>query len=86
MSKNNGPDKEKLVERIMEVWIREIVDLSTLHDHFTEVSFTYNRHEGYSWIARTKYGVNLVFPSQSSQEIKTFKTLNGAKRNFIRRL
>lgn len=41
----------------------------------------------YSWVSeRTEgYGRGYIFPSQSNPNlIKTFKTLNGAKRNFMR--
>jgi len=86
MKAKNLADKKKLIKHIMEADLYETVDLSKLHNHFTEIRFTYDRYEGYSWTALTKYGVNLVFPSQSSREYKTFKRLNGAKRNFIRRL
>ena len=75
---------EELIERIMRTGVN--FELGKLdHPKFTDVKFevavTGNDIE-YTWMAHTSEKV--VFPVQGPSRIKYWKTLNGAKRNFIR--
>ena len=61
------------------------------HSYLKSVKFTQERQHGYetdnmySWIAKSEQRVGCIFPMRNSEYVKFFKTLKGAKRNFIRR-
>ncbi|HEA66397.1 MAG TPA: hypothetical protein ENI07_06200 [Desulfobacterales bacterium] len=77
---------DETIERIMRAGV--FFEIGMLdHPEFTDVRFevavTGNDVE-YTWMAHTTE--KFVFPIQSSRRVKYWKTLNGAKRNFIRKL
>lgn len=86
--------KAELIKRIMEADIDEDVDLSDLHPYWKVVCFDYTKSElrltddaGYCWRAASKSSSYIgVYPMRNTQYVQLFKTLKGAKRNFIRRL
>jgi len=87
-------DKISLTVRIMEAKLDELIDLSYLHHLWKDVLFDFDKLEagrsdgaGFCWTAHYKSQAwKSIFPMQSSNYVKMFKTFNGAKRNFIRRL
>ena len=90
----NEDKKDELINRIMEADINEDVDLSDIHPYWKTVRFDYSKSElrlndgaGYCWRAASKSSPYIgVYPMRNSQYVQIFKTLNGAKRNFIRRI
>jgi len=82
-------DYTNLIERIMSAKVDEIINLKEYDLGLTSVEFDQNPLDTYiaadrglySWVA--KRGWRCEFPMKDSQYVKQFKTLNGAKRNFI---
>jgi len=77
-----SPDSE-LYKRIMAAQVDERVDLHGLGAGVESVRFDYNE-DGYSWVVRKGNPLRYMQPLKSTWVVKTFKTLNGAKRNFLR--
>ena len=84
-----------MIETINYAKIGEQINLKKLgHDYFQYVGFeSYEnstdreiRQSPYSWVAQTnsEYSYRTVFPMKTSTYVKFFKTLKGAKRNFIK--
>jgi hypothetical protein len=81
-------------ELIMGLKVDEKLDLESYGQALQWVDFSareYRKGEGlkYCWCAQYSYKnrglVGYVHPLKSSNYVQTFKTLNGAKRNFIKR-
>lgn len=84
-----------LIERINNAKLEERLDLRKYnHSYLSEVRFEqtsitsmdYETRGLYSWVAYTNsmYSHRTVFPMRTSTYVKFFKTLKGAKRNFIK--
>ena len=70
------------LEKVLQAEVNTKVELNN-HRHIRKVEFFYTISEKwYSWRAYTDN--RSFYPSASSENIKTFKTLAGAKRNFIK--
>lgn len=78
-------DKNIVITAIMALPLNTQLELN--HYAFRSIEFDITDGE-YCWCARThyNYGGGLTFPMKSTHLVRTFKTLNGAKRNFIKRL
>jgi hypothetical protein len=84
---------EEKIKAIREIIDRaeenEHIDLSCFEWKFKSIKFDYQKSE--NWYSYTAYWnkntghSNYYSPSKNSQDILTFKTLAGAKRNFIKR-
>jgi len=87
---NDINDFEKAVMK-MEVDVRYMLPK---HYPYESISIDIERdinmnHSGYSWWMNSNYNVSghvhSAYPMKDSQYIKVFKTINGAKRNLIKR-
>ena len=87
-------NREQLIKIIMKTNINEKINLEKLgHRYLEYVRFDSWEHSKdkeisqtpYSWVAQTNsmYYHRTVFPMRTSTYVKFFKTLIGAKRNFI---
>lgn len=78
-----------MIEAINNAKVNEDIDVSE-SESFKIVSFSYEKELGYTWMALTKKGTNKrgypIHPMASTRNVKFFKTLAGAKRNFIKRI
>lgn len=74
-----------IIDRINEAQVNEQIDVSD-SVYFKTVKFTYDKELGYSWAGDSKINPRAIFPMASIHNVKFFKTLAGAKRNFIKRL
>ena len=63
--------------------LEERVDLSEVNDIIKSVKFEISS-EGYIWSAKHWKLSSHIYPMRSQTYVKFFKTLSGAKRNFIR--
>jgi len=80
------------INKILEAKINEEIILD--HNYLEKVKFEYMpnssdeyvREHPYSWVAYTisSYSHRTIFPMRNSTYVTFFKTLIGAKRNFIR--
>jgi len=88
-------NKATMTEKVNIVKIGEQINLKELgHNYLEYVRFeSYEnstdreiRQSPYSWVAQTnsEYSHRTVFPMRTSTYVKFFKTLKGAKRNFIK--
>jgi hypothetical protein len=83
MSKNSYiKQKEELTELVLKAEINEILDLSKVGHILKEVSFSRDEY-GYIWTARGRIG--FIFPMKTNTRVKYFKTIIGAKSNFLRK-
>lgn len=73
-----------LKEIIDAAQVDETVDISTHTDGFFTVKFTYDAGLGYTYVLVRRYARLTVFPMASSQTVKFWKTLPGAKRHFLK--
>uniref|UniRef100_A0A6H2A5X9 Uncharacterized protein n=1 Tax=viral metagenome TaxID=1070528 RepID=A0A6H2A5X9_9ZZZZ len=74
---------------VMLAKVSEKIGLTEFKTSYSNVRFTENIENYtimYSWSAGSKNSIMNVYPMRDSQNVKFFKTLNGAKRNFLRRL
>jgi len=74
------------MEEISLVEINRPVDTRRISKCFQCVIFTYDATLGYTWMASSKTRAMNVYPMASTNNVKFFKTLAGAKRNFIKRI
>ena len=75
-------DKEVMIKQIIEAPLDMNIFLVS-HSYIKTVKFFYQIGENFfSWRAEAKY--HTIYPMKNTTDILTFKTLNGAKRNFIR--
>lgn len=83
-------DKQNLINKIWEVKLNEKIDLKIIdldYVRFEQVridSLNIELRGQYSWVAQ-KDGYWGIFPMKNGEYVKFFKTLAGAKRNFIKR-
>jgi len=80
------------IDKVSNAKINEEIILD--HDYIEKVRFNYMpnsideyiREHPYSWVAYTTsaYSHRTIFPMKSGQIVNFFKTLMGAKRNFIK--
>jgi len=76
-----------LIGLINEAKINQEINLSEYnHDYLSLVKFDFTKELGYSWHGEcnSPYSYRPVFPLVNSNYVKFFKTLKGAKRNFIK--
>lgn len=75
-----------MMDAIMNAELNTNVDVPAI-SAFKTVRFTYDDTLGYTWVAQTKHDyVRNVWPMRTVHDVKFFKTLSGAKRNFIKRI
>lgn len=80
------------VEKILNTRINEKIILDNFYiaevrfDYMPNSSDEFVREHPYSWVAYTTsaYSHRTIFPMKTGQYVNFFKTLIGAKRNFIR--
>ena len=60
-------------------------DLLIFATHSTVADVKFERRDDgrFLWVAHSRFGRFALFPIKYGHVVKTFKTLNGAKRNFI---
>jgi hypothetical protein len=80
---------KKLISAINAATVDQKIELETSDHFFKWVEFEYDKYEDeFCWTAERSWKnterVGYVFPSKSSNIVKSFKTLKGAKRNFIK--
>jgi len=71
---------------IMTALVGEKIDLIEFKIFYLNVRFVKNIENNiadYCWIAESKISSINVWPMVNSQNVKVFKTLTGAKRNFL---
>ena len=76
-----------LIGIINEAEIDKVIEIKD-HNYISNVKFFYTPSEKwYSWRAETlsSYNKRIIYPMNNTSDILTFKTLNGARRNFIKR-
>lgn len=74
------------IEKVLQANIDIKIDLEN-HSYISNVKFFFTPSENwYSWSAETtsQYNRRIIYPSANNENIKIFKTLAGAKRNFIK--
>ena len=54
--------------------------------YYSSIEFTYRDGLGYSWCAKERNSWSYYRPIASGNNIQFWKTLAGAKRNFIKRI
>lgn len=62
----------------------KLLDLTCYPLYLKSVKFSYDNGEGYIWCAESSRSFWTYYPMKNSQYVKYFKTLKGAKRNFLR--
>ena len=70
------------MDAINNAQIGETIELNSVL--LKSVKFTYSNELGYSWVAYYKNNYLYKFPLLGSSTVKFFKTLVGAKRNFVK--
>lgn len=65
--------------------VGEIIDVYRISG-FKTVKFTHSASLGYTWCADSVHHHHTIFPMATHHNVKFFKTLAGAKRNFIKRI
>jgi len=87
MKKTASQSRAKLVQIIEAAPINTRIDLESIGHILKWVSFSLEDGE-YEWMAERSWknnrSVGYVHPMKNSQYVKTFKTLAGAKRSFIK--
>lgn len=78
----------QLVALVEKAEAEVIVDLEHIGFCLKDVRFNYDKRDlEYGWIGERSWknvgAVGYVHPMKNSQYVKTFKTLAGAKRNFL---
>lgn len=73
-----------LEQRIDKAQIGEKIDLSEITTPFKSVEFTIEPDKEYCYNLIHKGFGSTTFPMRSQNYVKTFKTLAGCKRNFLR--
>ena len=79
----------------MVIYINKIMKLPVgqkyfiMEDGLQDVTFdAFDIHQNgqivYSWSIATTHGFNYTFPMRNNHRVQTYKTLAGAKRNFVR--
>lgn len=74
-----------MMERINSAEVGDRVDVSETK-YYSVLDFWYDKELGYSWCAGSKTSSRSIRPMASQYNIKFFKTLAGAKKNFIKRI
>lgn len=64
--------------------VGEELDISA-YTIYASVCFSYNERDGYSYRLVSRRHVRMVYPEKNSREIRMWRTLNGAKRYFLKR-
>lgn len=72
-----------MVDAISNAKVGEEINIDATR--FDTVEFSYREQLGYSWTARIRNDWHYMRPT-SGNLVKFFKTLAGAKRNFIKRI
>lgn len=84
---NKKVEKQKFEEAVKTAKINEIFQIGK---EMPYKNFSFDCDDGgeFSWVAERNYdvlgSVGYVFPLRSSNMVKSFKTLDGAKRNMLR--
>jgi len=94
MKKTNKPPKLdssncQVHDMVMRAKVGEKIDLAELKTFYSKVRFSENIENYtimYCWMAESKNSIMNVYPMANSHDVKFFKTINGAKRNFLRRI
>lgn len=77
-------NKTEFFELVDNAIVNEKISFGSINRNYKSVYFNsgdYGNGIEYSWVVdRINFG--WIFPEKSANTIKTFKTLNGAKRNF----
>jgi len=73
-------------DKIMSIEIGKSIDLTKHSNMYISVQFSKDIDGEYIWTLYRKGYAGPIFPMQSTWAVKTFKTLNGCKRNFLRRI
>ncbi len=86
-------NKKRLINTINNIDINKELSLTEFeHKYIASIKFTQepirdndweNLNGKYSWVAKSTYH-RYIFPLRNSNYVSFFKTLQGAKRNFIR--
>ena len=74
-----------MMDRINSAEAGERVDVSGTK-YYSVLDFWYDKELGYSWCAESKANSRSIRPMASQYNIQFWKTLAGAKRNFIKRI
>lgn len=81
----HGHSDVALRQRIEQAAVGQMIDISGLTSNYGTVKFEDAGKDLYTWLAHPKSQPwRNIWPPKDSQYIKVFKTLSGAKRNFLR--
>ena len=78
-----GDSSDELTRRVIAAGVGDRINLSDIHPSLKEVWFNLDGDGQYSWIAKDQVGYILHYPRRSTWNILSFRTLDGAKRNFL---
>ena len=69
---------------ILNIALNQEINISEVHPFLKNIKFFYDEGHGYCWVAHSKTIYWSYYPMKNSQDVKHFKALKGAKRNFLR--
>mgnify|MGYP003395752254 CR=1 FL=1 len=78
-------DTDEMTSRVMAAQVGQEITLADIsHIQYVRFTFTQDNPQGwYCWIGRAKGFGRSIHPLATAWTVKQFKTLAGAKRNFL---
>lgn len=80
---------EKFIKLVNNAPLNEWIGLESMKYTLKRVQFKYDEGEGYIWVGELSYKNSgrsgWIYPMKDANYVKYFKTINGMKRNFLKR-